>query len=249
MLRSFRFISIIAVLALLWSCDSNTESITGNSEEPQLRRDVSTDGPVEFHKPKLREYDITFTNLTPATGPGASQPMSPPVFATHTWFFHIFHKGRRASNELAQLAEDAVNGPLVDKLNSTRRVFSVVQGGGVIHPGASSTVRIQSRRFFRKLSIASMLVNTNDAFAGLDGIRLPSHGSKTVYLYAYDAGTEKNTELKAHIPGPCCGNPLVRVPTRERIRYHRGISGDGDLDADVYGWEGAVAKVTITRVN
>ena len=30
-----------------------------------------------------------------------------------------------------------------------------------------------------------------------------------------------------------------------RVRGHRGIMGTGDLDPDLYGWEGRVAKVTV----
>ena len=60
---------------------------------------------------------------------------------------------------------------------------------------------------------------------------------------------KKNTELIAHIPGPCCGNPLIRVPTRESIHFHRGIKGIGDLDPEIYGWKKVVAKMIIKRLN
>ena len=249
MIRSFRYITILVAFVFLWSCDNSTDSLTDSSSETQLQQDFSAEDAASFGKHGVKEFEITITNLTPATGPGASQPLSPPVLAAHHRHFHVFHKGRHASPELVELAEDAVSGPLVDALNSSDRVYSVAQGGGVILPGASTTIMLTTTKRFRKLSIVSMLVNTNDAFAGLDGINLPAHGSRTVYMRAYDAGSEANTESFDHIPGPCCGNPFVRVPTNERIRFHRGISGNGDLDPDVYGWHGPVAKVTITRVN
>ncbi|MDX1700343.1 MAG: spondin domain-containing protein, partial [Melioribacteraceae bacterium] len=100
-----------------------------------------------------------------------------------------------------------------------------------------------------RLSLIAMLVNTNDAFVAINGARLPLRGSKEYYLRVYDAGTEKNTELKSDIPGPCCGNGMVRVPTKERIRLHKGIKGTGDLDPSVYGWGKMVAKIKITRIN
>ena len=151
------------------------------------------------------------------------------------------------SPELVQAAEDAVSGPLLEKLTNTRRVYDVQQGAGVILPGTSATINISSKSWFKKVSLVSMLVNTNDAFAGMNSVWLPRHGSKTVYLWAFDAGSEKNTESVEHIPGPCCGNPLMRVPTHERIRFHRGIKDIADLDPAVYGWKRVVAKVTIKR--
>ncbi|KAA3615583.1 MAG: hypothetical protein D8M58_15415 [Calditrichaeota bacterium] len=249
MTRSFRFISIVAVFALFWSCENSSETLTGSSGDTDLRRGYSGQNSLDIHSRGVAEYEITFTNLAPATGPGASQPMSPPVLAAHTKFFHVFQNGNYASSEVAQLAEDAVSDPLVDALNSNGLVYDVVRGDGVVFPGASTTFTLKSRVGFRKLSIVSMLVNTNDAFAGLDALHMPARGSKTVYLRSYDAGSEENTESVDHIPGPCCGSPLVRVPTNERIKYHPGISGNGDLDADIYGWDEPVAKVTITRVN
>ena len=193
----------------------------------------------------MQEFEVTFENLTPATGPGASQPFAPPVFATHSAGYHVFRMGKYASTELAQLAEDAVGDPLIQKLMDARLVREVGNGDGVIFPGSSAKFYIKSMKGFNRFSLASMLVNTNDAFAGADAVMLPRNGSVEYYLYAYDAGSEKNTELKAHIPGPCCGNPLVRVPTNERITKHAGILGVGDLDVNTYGWNGPVAKLTI----
>ncbi len=193
-------------------------------------------------------YRITVENLTPATQPGASQPLSPIIVATHTPRFHVYKIGRYASVELRQEAEDAVDAPLVSWLNSQTLVLDVAKGDGVILPGQSASVTIQAAPGFHRLSLVSMLVNTNDAFAGLDGVRLPRTGKKVVYAYAYDAGTEKNTESVDHIPGPCCGHPFVRVPTHERIRMHEGITGRGDLDPTIYNWDGPVARITIERL-
>jgi hypothetical protein len=106
---------------------------------------------------------------------------------------------------------------------------------------------VETRGKLNRLSVVTMLVNTNDAFTGLDSLRL--HGDRIVRSRrAYDAGSERNNELAAFIPGPCCGNPFVRDPEGELIRRHPGITGVGDLDPAVYGWEEPVAKITIERV-
>ena len=150
---------------------------------------------------------------------------------------------------MRQIAEDAVNGPMVEKLSNSKKVFEVVEGSEVIFPEGAVSFKISAKRGYHRLSLVSMLVNTNDAFTGISGARLPYRGEKVYYLYAYDAGTEKNTEMTDHIPGPCCGNPLVRVPTHEKVKVHHGIKGKGDLDPEIYGWHKKVAKLTIRRLN
>lgn len=194
------------------------------------------------------EYELTLENLTPATGPGASQVFSPPVIATHHPKVRMWRRGRVASEELAAIAEDAINGPMLELLDGSGAVSTVVEGGGVIPPGASDTWTVEASAFARRLSMAFMLVNTNDAFSGTDALRLPRGGQATYTLGAYDAGSEENTELATDIPGPCCGNPEMGTATRERIRPHPGILGHGDLDPATYGWEGPVANLTITRI-
>jgi len=193
-------------------------------------------------------YKITLENLSPQTGAGSSQPFSPPVIAVHSRKIRLFQIWQRASDELRQIAEDAVNGPMVSKLESSSEVLSVTEGTGVILPGQTAEFTVNAERGFHRLSIATMLVNTNDGFTGTSGKLLPLFGRQVIYLRAFDAGTERNTESEAHIPGPCCGSHNVRVPTDERIRFHRGITGSGDLDPSVYGWDEPVAKLTIERV-
>ncbi|RMH64719.1 MAG: hypothetical protein D6677_04140 [Calditrichaeota bacterium] len=240
----YRFMIVAAVAALAWSCQQG--DTINSADAPDARFGRSADR-VDTHGLYML-YDITIENMTPATAPGASQPMSPAVVASHNLHTAVFKTGRLASDELAQLAEDAVSAPLVESLNDNPLVYDVQQGDGVIFPGASTTIRIKARPGFQKLSIVSMLVNTNDAFMGVDGLLMPLKGSKTVYAYAYDAGSEKNTESMDHIPGPCCGSPHVRVPTSEPIHLHGGIQGVGDLDPAIYGWDGPAARITVTRV-
>jgi len=248
--KLFRFVGVASFILILWSC--NGQSGLNPASSPDVARQQQSDARFGASLSGLASqgytYEVTIENLTPATAPGASQPFSPPVLATHARIVHIFKTGQYASGELAQLAEDAVSAPLVKSLNNTVGVNAVAQGNGVIFPGSSSRITINAIPGFLRLSLVSMMVNTNDAFVGLDDVHLPIRGSKTVYLHAYDAGSEKNTELAANIPGPCCGSPLIRVPTHEKISRHAGILGVGDLDPAVFGWNDPVAKVTITRV-
>lgn len=245
-MKKFIILSLISFALFFTSCD---ESNSLSTEPLSQNNESFGDNPSSLDKRGYAEFKVTLENLTPSTAPGASQPFSPPVLTTHTPRFHVFRLHKFASSELGQLAEDAVSASLVQTLHNSKFAYSIVEGtAGPIFPGDAQTFTIKTKLPFVRLSLASMLVNTNDAFTGVDGIRLPLRGIKEVYLEAYDAGTEMNTELEANIPGPCCGSPLVRVPTHERIKVHNGIKGTGDLDPSVYGWSGSVAKLTITRI-
>ena len=59
-----------------------------------------------------------------------------------------------------------------------------------------------SSNLHRYVSLAAMLIPTNDTFVGAR-VELPATPAvRTVYAYAYDAGTEVNDETCASIPGP-----------------------------------------------
>jgi hypothetical protein len=197
-----------------------------------------------------KHWRVTIENLTPA-GPGApgSQPLSPPLFVVHSGSADVWSLGAIASHPVAAIAEDANNAPAESafaQIGGVREVFT--GGGGPIPSGTSRTYMVETSRAFKRLSVLTMLVNTNDGFTGLDSYRLRAHGA-VLQRMAYDAGSERNNELAAFIPGPCCGNPFVRDPEGELIRMHPGIAGVGDLDPATWGWEGPVARITIERVD
>ncbi len=251
MKRTYLVLSIALVFALTWGCSKDGTMPTQSSVD--LNSSVApapseNPGVNTRHTFATATYRITLENLTPATAAGASQPFSPPVIATHAPSYRVFHLGGYASDELRQVAEDAMNDPLVNQLESSQQVYATTTGTAVILPGDMAEFTIQANRRFRQLTLVTMLVNTNDGFTGVDHLNLPRRGSKTFLLRAYDAGTERNTESASDIPGPCCGSHDVRVPTHQRIRFHRGILGIGDLDPAIYGWRGPVARITVTRI-
>ena len=199
--------------------------------------------------PRTKQWQVTIENLTPP-GPGApgSQPLSPPLFVVHSGKADVWSVGEIASHPVAAIAEDANNGPAESAFADLRGVRSVSTGaGGPIPSGASRTYVVETRGSATRLSVVTMLVNTNDAFTGLDSLRLRDH-SLSRDTAAYDAGSEKNNEFAEFIPGPCCGNAFVRDPEGELIRMHPGVLGVGDLEPAVYGWDDAVAKITIERL-
>ena len=188
-----------------------------------------------------KTWRVTITNLTSA------QPLSPPLFAVHTNKVDVWSVGSVASPGVAAIAEDADNSTQTAALTGAPGVRSVETGaGGPIPPGTSRTYAVETRGKYNRVTVLTMLVNTNDAFTGLDSLHVMGRGG-TLMRNAYDAGSERNNELAAFIPGPCCGHPFVRDPTSEPIAMHPGITGVGDLDPAVYDWANPVARITITR--
>lgn len=197
-----------------------------------------------------KSWKVTITNLTPP-GPGApgSQPLSPPLFVVHSNKADVWSVGDIASHGVAAVAEDANNAVLESALPQLPGVKTVFTGaGGPIPSGTSRSFMVETSGGFNRLSIVTMLVNTNDAFTGLDALQLRGRG-ETRHTMAYDAGSEKNNELATSIPGPCCGNPFVRDPEGELIRRHDGILGVGDLSPALYDWADPVARISIERVS
>jgi hypothetical protein len=190
-----------------------------------------------------RRWQVTVENLTP---PG-SQPLSPPLVVVHSARADVWSVGTIASHGVAAIAEDANNAPLEQALPDVPGVAEVFTvPGGPIPSGNSRSFEVETRGRFERLSLLTMLVNTNDAFTGLDSRRVHGNGA-TVETIAYDAGSERNNELAGFIPGPCCNNPFVRDPEGALIRAHQGIIGVGDLDPAVYDWPEPAALITITR--
>jgi len=192
--------------------------------------------------------EISITNLT------RGQIMSPFLVATHDRRLKpVFTLGSPASKELAMLAEDAVHMPLMAQLKKNGRVKDVVLvtgKAGPIMPGETVRVRVRADD---ELSLLSMLVTTNDAFASLNGVSIRDCDSKkggTYYAVAYDAGSEENNENGAFIPGPPFGNGMKRATKGAEgfVHVHAGVHGIKDLVPAKHDWRNPVAKVSVRRV-
>jgi hypothetical protein len=188
-------------------------------------------------------YDVTITNLT------NSISFTPILVASHRKPVTIFELGSPASEDLSMVAESGNSAPLTATLKKNKQVVDVQNSGGLLLPGASVSVIVSAKRGAKLISIASMMLPTNDGFIALDSVQVPKSGSATYYSPGYDAGTELNDELCANIPGPICGgaggSPGV---DEDYVHIHRGIHGIGDLNASTYDWRNPVAKITVTRI-
>jgi hypothetical protein len=177
--------------------------------------------------------------------------MSPPVVTTHSYQARVFRVGIPASPELAAVAEDADVSGLVALLENSGQALSVEVGDGVIPPGQSATIEVEANTQHPVISVAGMLVTTNDAFYGLDSKELiDAPRVQRIPVPAYDAGTEANNEQCEFIPGPPCENVGVRAPEGAEgfVHVHDGIHGVGDLATHAWDWNNPVAMITIVRV-
>lgn len=199
------------------------------------------------------QFTVTVTNLGP-------QPLAPVFFATSNSSFDIFTVGTSVSAAVELLAEEGDPAGLLAA--ATAAGSSVMSSGATTGPfmaGDSRVFTMNADTAHPWFSFASMLGATNDGFIGSalgngDGqINLfqggqPLEADFTVsFLDVWDAGTEVNTELMAHIPA--FGNHFVG-PTEGGVltQPHEGITGRGDvpLSLDWYGHD--VAHITITAV-
>ena len=193
------------------------------------------------------DYHVTITNLTHSIN------FTPILVASHRRPVSIFELGAPASDDLSAIAEGGDVGPLTTTLNHDKNVVDVQTSAGLLGPGESVTVIVSGDRGASYISVASMMLPTNDGFIGLNGVEVPRRGSQVFYSPGYDAGSEANDELCVNIPGPTCGgagpSPGSDNPGDENyVHIHRGTHGIGDLDADRYDWRNPVARITVTRI-
>ncbi|WP_375145351.1 spondin domain-containing protein, partial [Vibrio parahaemolyticus] len=178
---------------------------------------------------KSYRYTVSVENLT------ANQPMSPLAVLTHNSNFQLFEIGQSVSVELEHLAEGGSNAELIALMNSDDNVYQGVSGNGLLLPGSSDevTITVNPHRY-GYLSLASMLVNTNDAFVGETGLSLKSLAVGESYemdMNVWDSGTELNDELAATIPGPAGGGEgfnSTRNDMNDAVAFHAGVISHDD---------------------
>ena len=200
-----------------------------------------------FAGSKKAYYELTITNLT------RGQTFTPVLVASHERGVKLFTPGSAASEELAMLAEGGATDPLADSLLMDPRVGDVASSGDILRPGNTVTVTVSAAKRLNYVSIAAMLIPTNDAFIALNGVKAPRGHNMIMYQSpAFDAGSEVNDESCLNIPGPfgCDGSGEGYNPDGGEgyVHIHAGIHGIGDLDDAEYDWRNPVARVVIKRV-
>ena len=234
----------ISVTALLASACDN--------DNPQIAAPAPTPAP-----PTMASFEVTITNLTNA------QPLSPVAVIAHQTGYSVFSIGTAATAGLETLAEDGDNSTLISEATADAMVMATASGAAPIGPAGSETITIQvleSELPGLTISTSTMLVNTNDAITGVNGVdvsSLAAGDSVSLRSIAYDSGTEANTEAAAHIRGPAGGGEgfnAARDDLADRVAMHSGVvsQDDGKATSDLTGqhrFDNPVAAVRIVRID
>ncbi|WP_298439855.1 spondin domain-containing protein [uncultured Ferrimonas sp.] len=196
-------------------------------------------------------YQLTLTNLTYA------QPMSPLAAYLHDGSVSAWTFGAPASVGIETLAESGDGSLWLSDAEAAGAMISA-SGDGIIMPGAAQTISFTvANENPLYLSMATMLVNSNDAFAGAGALHLNLAIGESISGFApvYDAGTEANSELAATIPGPAGGGAGFdpsRDDVGDYVARHGGIVGvdDGKTDSALshqHRFDSPVARWSVTR--
>lgn len=188
-------------------------------------------------------YEVTVTNIT------KGMTFTPIMVATTKTGDQFLSLGSTASTAVETMAETGNLAPLQGSLDAYDISNSMFLP--FLAPGESVTQLVATTGEYRNISIAAMLIPSNDTFFAVNGVRGP-RGNKTMTFTvpAYDAGTELNDELCVSLPGPGCGGDPGPVSTNGEgyVYVSNGIRGVGDLDANMLDFNNPVAQITITRL-
>lgn len=205
---------------------------------------------VLFGSPALAqtdvEYEVAITNLTPG------QSFTPQLVLTHPGNMQLFRIGNPARETLEILAEGGDTGPLSERVAPAADEVKTLDG--LLAPGATVTTTISADGTRRFLSVAAMMIPTNDTFMALNRAQLPRAGTATFMVPAYDAGSEANDQDCANIPGPTCGGVgYVGAPMAGDEGFVHISNGMHDLGGDTlspveYDWRNPVARITVRRM-
>ena len=202
-----------------------------------------------------KSYRVTFKNVT------ANQPMSPVALIIHGSAYHLWQPGKPASVALEKLAEGGSNQQVLDEAKNDADFVVSKSASGAIPPGGSETLQLDvGNATGFSLTAAAMLVNTNDAFAGVvsDKIAGLAKGeSFSMNVPVWDAGTEANSESAGTMPGPADGGEgfnASRAGDTDFVAIHQGVVTHADglatsvLD-ESHRFDNPVALIRIERIN
>ena len=209
------------------------------------------------------DFNVRITNLSNGIY------FTPFLVAAHPEGSSLFTTGQPASANLQAMAEGGDISGLVADLQGLGATIAENPAGGLLAPASETDVDLNTDGTSNdRLSIVAMLLPTNDAFAGLNAIMIPTDPGTYVFdVPAYDAGTEANDELitgggapgAAGIPadpgglGGTGGSGAATADANPNVHSHRGPLGDlnptggtSDLDSSVHRWLNPVIRVVIT---
>lgn len=217
----------------------------------------------------LAVYTVTITNLT------NGQPFAPASVVAHEPGYYAFVPGETASVALEMMAEGGSVAALLDEASAATQFLDAQQASGTPPKsiGTETTLVVPMLDVDNiRLSVLTMLVDTNDAFTGLNAMDISNMEVgqyKSFTTISWDAGTEANIETAETMPGPAAqaagggGAPAgfseVRDDRMNVVHAHRGVVTSANAeDPSMEGlstsilnesdrWDNPTAKITVVR--
>ena len=221
--RTWQRLALISLSALVLAACDNDDDFQAPAATPPP--------PPPPPPPAMASFDVTVTNLTNA------QPLSPVAVIAHRSGYSVFTVGAAATVGLETLAEGGDNAELVAEADASADVLTTGSGAAPIGPAGSETVTIEvleSDLPDLLLSVSTMLVNTNDAISGVNGVDIGNLAEGETWTgrgIVYDSGTEANSEAAGTIPGPADGGEgfnAARDDRNDRVTMHLGVITQDD---------------------
>jgi hypothetical protein len=217
---------------------------------------------VASHQAMAADLTVEVQNLT------QGMYFTPIAVVAHIPDASLFEVGEAASVEIQAMAEGGALDGLVTIATSIDADVLAEPTAGPLAPTASVSGSFMTAEGNTVLSVVAMILPSNDGFVGLDNWIIPTEtGTYTVYLNAYDAGTEANDEIIGDgapgVPGfPAApfltdlgsgGSGVTNAEANATVHIHPGNIGDdsstdgvSDVTNSVHRWLNPVAKVTVT---
>jgi hypothetical protein len=195
--------------------------------------------------------------------------LTPLLVVAHPDSTSLFTTGQPASANLQAMAEGGDTAGLIADMQAVGATIADNPAGGLLGPASSTNADLNTDGTSNgRLTVVAMLLPTNDAFAGLNAIAIPTAAGTYVFdIPAYDAGTEANDEIVNGGGAP--GSPGIPVDpganngsggsgaamadANNTVHIHRNVLGDtdnaggvSDLDSRVHRWLNPVVRVIIT---
>lgn len=244
--------SALLMLLTITGCDNSSNN---RVEEPPV---VVTPPPP----PAVADasFSVQITNMTNA------QPLSPVAIILHSQGYTAFTDGQPASLAIEQLAEGGSNADLLGDAQAASQHLVSGSTTGPVPPRSISddvVLTLPSDQISDlRLSVASMLVHTNDAFTAINAADITSievGETREFFTPTWDSGTEANDELSTTMPGPDFGGEgfnSARNDLFDRVHFHQGAVSNASVEFGLpssnleerHRFDNQTAKVIITRI-
>ena len=211
------------------------------------------------------DFNVQITNLSNGIY------YTPFLVAAHPDGTSLFTVGQPASASLQAMAEGGDISGLSADAQAMGATVAENPAMGLLAPATNTNVDLNTDGTANdRLTVLAMLLPTNDAFAGLNAIAIPTTPGTYVFdVPAYDAGTEANDELLVAGAGGAPGVPgmpgdpgmttgvdgtgAAGPDANPNVHIHRGSLGDtdaaggtSDLDSRIHRWLNPVIRVVVT---